>query len=1010
MPMYQLNRYLMFHYYRIISTCFLLGLVISANAQLKYDAELIPKPSIHKTAKVLYLRMLDNGILTMVNSGKQFAFDGNKFFQLDGNETHSGIELANFGALCKTTNGSFLTTTLNSVYELDSNLYFKKVDKLSQTSDPHFKMSREEFCNFTVYHYTNYWNLSLEFAKLNRTSGYFMKGDSMYFYKNGYETFLTRVKMLPQAEISNGVKMYLFTNEKIYHFNNGRLVKEYREINLDGKKIRPSDIYRVFYCNSKFYLLGTFGLAKLHITNSGLFASKLVNSETIRSTAVYDMSITKDEKIIYFTSDSGLYRYTRQWAEFFTSNNPEVRSSNSLLKEGDFIYANRGGKYALDGKFYEAPESKLEYYGCGYAYDKFGNIYYSLGDSVLVRDRKGKLLSWAERKKGFCSYVPSPGKVHLIYNDSIYEQTANGFKPSRYLLPTYLGHAFNYGGVFYKDKFYVASIHGLLIFDKESGKRLYHLEKIKDPVYKVQIAPNLEGVFIFTYGLGIWFYDGTNYHRLPNDKENHMSVAHSLRLDREGRAWIPTNSAMIVCNYEDIRNFLLKKTTGPEYTIIKDIAGIKEPEFNGRSDSSSIYVPTDTSFWYCTVFGVLKLYPERFSTQQLLGHPTIARSIVDGKFYSGFYLPTGHHQQYRMELLIPVASKSFIPRIEFSLNGEEWIEAENGQIQFARSKAGAQKLILRYKYYSTDNFYTYRTYAFNIEPFWYEMLWAKVIGVFALFFVFGLILKFREYRLVRRQVELKRMVREKTKALSESLENLSNSQLQLQESDAFKERLIRVLAHDIRSPLMSAFYVSEYMQKQLEKSDADPELLEMSREVKQVVKSLHDYSNDFISWYNLMRGNSQITYKKLYLKETLSLVLKFYDSAFKSNNNIVRLIGLEDEKEILCDHNILQIIFRNLVDNANKYSSNNEIIISIKEHEDSIEVCFRNIAEELSDKRKMEMLESLNQEPGLLVPIEGQKLGLTMLNYFCKKLDLDLQLNFAARHQVIFCVNLKKSR
>jgi signal transduction histidine kinase len=992
---------------RVISSFTLFIVFHPVFGQMPFEGELIPKPSMHKTAKVNYLRMLDNGVVAMCNSGKYFGYDGHKFFHLDENGLESSNDLSNLSAICRTRSNKLLLSTLNQVYELDSDFFFKKFGEFNSESDQHFQMNREEFINFTVYHYINYWQLSKRFAELNGSTGYFINGDSLYYYKNKKEKYLQRVTMLPQAEISNGRRMFLFTSNAILLYNDGIFIKNIKTLNVHGRSYNPSDIYRVFYCEGRYYSLGKFGLARLNVKSNSLTGNIIIDSSRIRNYHVLDLVVSKDERLIYFSSDSGLYRYTHQWAQLFKPQLSEFVSSNSLLFRDNFIYANRGGKYTLDGRFFFAPESYLEFYGSGYAYDNEGNIYYSRGDSSVVRSKSGKLINWGRKVYQIYSYIPHGNEVIILFNKEIYQQNKYELKPSKYKIENTETNYYTYGGIFYKNLFLVASSHGLLVFDEVSGKRLSNFELVKDPVYRVQKAPELDGVFLFTYGSGIFYFDGLKVIKLPNDLENHLNIAHGIRVDRFNRAWLPTNSAMVVCNYQEILDFITKQESKPRYYILNTIAGIKDPEFNGRSDSSSITIESDSSVYYCSVHGVFKIFPERFSSRLLTAAPSIGRSIIDGKIFSGFYIPNGQHQQFSLELLIPIEHNSLLPRIEFKLNDNEWMEAVDGKIQFARKSGGLQSLSIRFKFDMRDKDYSYKNYQFYIQPYWYETNWAKILGLIFLGLIFYLILRIRELRLRRRQAILELLVEEKTKALSSSLMELNTSKIQLQESDAFKERLIRVLAHDIRSPLMSAYYVSEYMHRELGKDHQHSELLEMSKEVKLVIKSLHDYSNDFIAWYNLMKGTTQVEFKSTPLKATLSGVLQFYESALKTNGNEINLIGLENEFTVLSDQNILKIIFRNLIDNANKYSSNSVIEIKATELNKNVILSFTNNATELSEKRKIEMLESLSQESSLLVPIEGQKLGLTMLNFFCNKLNLNLSLQFLEGNKVCFSIEIQ---
>jgi len=170
----------------------------------------------------------------------------------------------------------------------------------------------------------------------------------------------------------------------------------------------------------------------------------------------------------------------------------------------------------------------------------------------------------------------------------------------------------------------------------------------------------------------------------------------------------------------------------------------------------------------------------------------------------------------------------------------------------------------------------------------------------------------------------------------QDITELKNSELQIAKQNAqlvdhagklntlntLKDRLIAILAHDLRGPLSSLRGLFELFQ---DDSISNVELMDM---IPDVVKKL-DYTSDFLDtllfWVNTQMENFEKAIKEFSVKD---IVVKekqnLYDQA--TQKGISLKINVPDEMIAFADPDSVRIVIRNLVSNAIKFSNEKDLI------------------------------------------------------------------------------------
>lgn len=174
-------------------------------------------------------------------------------------------------------------------------------------------------------------------------------------------------------------------------------------------------------------------------------------------------------------------------------------------------------------------------------------------------------------------------------------------------------------------------------------------------------------------------------------------------------------------------------------------------------------------------------------------------------------------------------------------------------------------------------------------------------------------------------LKLNEELRESKVQLEESLyqknkvcEELIESENKLQKAMSDKNKFFSIIAHDLRSPLSGFIGLSELMNKNIE-TLGKKELKEMSTTIYKSANSIYKLVEELLLWSKSQTG--RIPFKL----ENVSL----YDIVFSScmvlknltdKKNIKIDINIEKETSIKCDKNMMNVIVRNLISNAIKFS------------------------------------------------------------------------------------------
>lgn len=177
-----------------------------------------------------------------------------------------------------------------------------------------------------------------------------------------------------------------------------------------------------------------------------------------------------------------------------------------------------------------------------------------------------------------------------------------------------------------------------------------------------------------------------------------------------------------------------------------------------------------------------------------------------------------------------------------------------------------------------------------------------------------------------------KMLKEKTAKLNETIETL-------EETNAVKNKLFSIIAHDLRSPFNSLLSIFSLKDMNLLTFEDLKMLLNESRKS---IDTIHNTLNNLLYWAKSQMDGTIIIPSSFNLMMLVNDLILVYQPLIE-RKSIIILIEADEDLVVYADENQVQLIMRNLIDNAIKFTPFRESIrINMKKEERHINISVIN--------------------------------------------------------------------
>ena len=154
-------------------------------------------------------------------------------------------------------------------------------------------------------------------------------------------------------------------------------------------------------------------------------------------------------------------------------------------------------------------------------------------------------------------------------------------------------------------------------------------------------------------------------------------------------------------------------------------------------------------------------------------------------------------------------------------------------------------------------------------------------------------------------------------------QRIENDNLKLQELNDGKNKLLSIIAHDLRGPLGALQQIGELLCKDEENNQIDLETKKkLTENIYKTSKKTFDLLDNLLKWASTNSGKIDVNPIKINLKSITEEIISFYKT-----NTLVKNISIEhylnDDLIVYADYNMTNTVIRNLISNAIKFTPKN---------------------------------------------------------------------------------------
>ncbi len=227
------------------------------------------------------------------------------------------------------------------------------------------------------------------------------------------------------------------------------------------------------------------------------------------------------------------------------------------------------------------------------------------------------------------------------------------------------------------------------------------------------------------------------------------------------------------------------------------------------------------------------------------------------------------------------------------------------------------------------------------EIYFIDIGFTYLMAMLVMYFIISYLLK--NYNIAQQQAE------------SQALE-IKQQHAYLENLNIEKDKILAIISHDLRSPLASIQSFLEILnQTKLTDSTRD----EINQQLLKQTKNTSEMLGNLLAWSRAQLKGGNIELKPLSVIETLDLAYTLHHENAR-NKGVSLHIMAPDSLYVMADQEMLQVVIRNLVNNAIKFTPEGGLIqLNAVENEEGIEITIRDNGVGIQDHKKKEIF-SLN--------------------------------------------------
>lgn len=494
----------------------------------------------------------------------------------------------------------------------------------------------------------------------------------------------------------------------------------------------------------------------------------------------------------------------------------------------------------------------------------------------------------------------------------------------------------------------------------------------------------------------------------------------ALAVDHKGYLWI-TSSDHLYCidlETEDIRNFDISSQLGIDVFHPRSLTVCPDGMLYAGSSSGFLAVQTNDILPPVEKSVVLSSF-SLFGEVQKPGESDILTEDIS----LCRKLELSHEQNlFSFSFVCPNYSGPDQIEFYYRLTGlsKSWVKADGHSASFSSLPAGTYKLEVKAMAGSHLLGTLTKPLVLVVRPAWWNTWWFRTL---LLLIVTGVVFLFVSYRirfLKKQQLVLEQQVENRTRQIAERNEEILNQNKKIESKNAeldsalsTKDKIISVMAHDLRNPLSVITGMLGVLQsnKEVEQS---PVLTKQIDTVSNAANVLQGQMENLLQWARLQSSSIVFSPTEVFLAFAVKGAIALLQDVARQKG-VVFDVTDNSTHAAVADERMVATIVRNLLANAIKFSyANGQVEVSITENDSQVLLKVKDhgtgIAPDLLPTlfadSKVGAVASTNGTAGE----EGSGLGLRICYDFATRCKGSLDVDSTVGLGSIFTLALPKSK
>jgi ligand-binding sensor domain-containing protein/signal transduction histidine kinase len=769
---------------------------------------------------------------------------------------------------------------------------------------------------------------------------------------------------------------------------------EVKQIDPLPSKTRSNSIYDIFIDPHEVMWVGTFsfGVGYTDFRRKPFHLYNLSDDETLFSAKMINCFADNDNESLWVgTEENGLFCFNRRTLKI-KQYKPEPKNPVSLA--------------GLNVKTI--------------AREPNGNLwigYYASGLDYL-RIKTGYITHYKTRKNALNSIASNSIRVLLEDNEeNLWIGTDKGVdlikKDSRFIQHLNLNIEIL---TLYEDSFH-------RIWAGTSGDGIYRLKKDSlelEKVYPLYFSTSIKSILVDSQN-NLWV--GTNkglyYVNSKNDSLQHFGMNNGLPSniildileDDNQNLWVSTGAGLVKCEKEVMnpRNLIVRQFNVPDGLQglqFRESASYKNSKgefYFGGAQGFNIFDPDSIKsnpYFPKLAFTQIKIFNKNVEIgDKIRGRIVLDKAINQAKKLTLSYKHSPVSIEFAALHFSNPGNNKYRYRLSPLENEWNYSSGIRNFASYSNLQGGDYTFIVEAA--NCDGLWNPESLSLNIKivpPFWKTWWFIGIVILMLSASGIGYYIN-RISSLQRNNAELEKKVEDRTVKLKESLLQVMDKQTfieeqslvlqeqkdKLMELNSTKDKFFSIIAHDLRSPFQSLLGLSEILVSEVNEN-VDDKYRKMAQSIYESSNRIYSLVENLLTWSRTQTNKITFEPQEINIPSIIDNLI----SLLKPNLVQKRLtIGKEflSYKNGYCDKNMFEMVIRNLVTNAIKFTPfDGKINITVTENKDNlqIEVWDSGIGINNDDLKKLFRIDSGNNRKGTNGEV-GTGLGLVLCKEFVEK-------------------------